>query len=169
MDRNQNLNTKMGKIYHFSKVSGVANRIVLCEMINNDMLKGKVESRMVVKVPSLGMSVIGGKAQKRKELMYINMKNLDYSTETTADEYIQQIAISYINIDNNYDHFACYPVMLAPKYPLKYIEEHGLRHIDIYLRSAINSSDVSFPPLTLNFNHDLDQYLQLDSSGCHAY
>jgi hypothetical protein len=52
----------MGKVYHFSKVSGVANRIVLCEIINNDMLKGKIENRMVVKVPNLGMSVIGGKA-----------------------------------------------------------------------------------------------------------
>ena len=86
---NQKLNTKMGKVYHFSKVSGVANRIVLCEMINSDMLKAKVESRMVVKVPNLGMSIIGGKAQKRKELMYVNLRNLDYSTETTADEYVQ--------------------------------------------------------------------------------
>jgi hypothetical protein len=85
--------------------------------------------------------------------MYINLRNLDYSTETTADEYTQQIAISYINIDNNYDHFACYPVMLAPKYPLKYIESHGLRHIDVFLKSAINKSDVRLNFIRGHFKH----------------
>ena len=148
LDKNRNnlgfqmQNQTQGKIYHFSKVSGVANKIVICEMINDDLLKGKVESRMVLIIPNLGVSVIGGQAQRRKELMYINVHNLDYSAETTADEYTQEIAISSLNIDNNYDHFACYPVMLAPKYPLNYINQKGLRHIDVYLKSAINSSDV---------------------------
>lgn len=122
---------------------------------------------MQVRIPNLGLSVIGGRAQKRKELIYVNLHEVSYSTETTKDEYIQQVAITYINIDNNYDHFAFYPVMLAPKFPLKYITENKLRHIDVYLRSALNNSDVRM--LAFVGPNLLDYHLQFDIGGCDAY
>lgn len=75
-------------------------------------------------------------------MLYMKMKDFDFSQETTNDETRQQIALRYLNIDNNTDIDACFPVLFTPRYPINYIESNGLRHLDIYIKSAISEHQV---------------------------
>lgn len=132
------------KIYHFSKVSGIGNELIISDVITDELFQAKINSRINFRCPNLGVSVLGGKNEKRREMLYLKMKDFDFMQETTKDETRQQIALRYLNIDNNSDVNACFPVVFTPKNPLNYIERNGLRHLDIYVKSAISEHQVIF-------------------------
>lgn len=140
-DVRSNLHSR--KIYHFSKVSGISNKLIISDVINDELFQSKINSRMLFRCPNLGVSVLGGKKEKRKEILYLKMKDFDFSQETTNDETRQQIALRYLNIDNNAEIDACYPVLFTPKMPIDYIENNKLRHLDIYIKSANSDHQVS--------------------------
>ena len=151
------------KVFHFSKISGVSNKIVITDHINNELFDPNNISKTLLLFPDLGVSVINGVGEKRKELLYVHLKDLEYASRVSKDETVTEVGVGYLNIDNNSDTIPCYPVFMTPKMPLYMIENNNLKHIQLYVNQANSSSkNVSFLALILLFLAENDNFSLLN-------
>ena len=107
------------------------------------MMEPKTKDRLVVKIPKIGISLIDGLASNRRELMYITMCGFEFFRKVTTDEDVSQVRLSYLNIDNTYDHSPLYPVILTPSLNLKHLEESKESQFDAYSTKAVDDSNIT--------------------------
>lgn len=84
-----------------------------------------------IEIPNIGVSIIGGSYDKRKELLYINFNKIVLKENYKQLTISRSITIKYISIENmSHDH-PIYPVMLAPRYSKKVMDEKAAQMLDM--------------------------------------
>lgn len=130
-------------IYHSWKVKGISKHLIISDLIDENMLAPKPVDTKVVRLPKLGISLIDGIREDRKELMYITMKDLQYLNQVNTDENITQYRVRYLNIDNSLDEKPLYPVIFTPAYNLGNLETQNLYWLDVVITKAVDDSNIT--------------------------
>jgi vacuolar protein sorting-associated protein 13A/C len=85
-------------------------------------------------VPYLGLSIVGGKRENRRELLFISLTEMKASIQFYDKISKIKLQIAYFNIDNNHEFISYYPMVFSPKYSYENLKRHGLNHIDVFIK-----------------------------------
>jgi len=138
-----NFEIKDQDIYVMNKISGVSNLLTISDYLHEDFITNKTENTMMVDIPKMGISIMKGKAESRRELLYVFLRGISYVSETKESEIIQTVKMKYLNIDYNSDQNVCYPVMVTPSINKNFLESEDMNHVELVINQARNDSGVS--------------------------
>lgn len=126
-------NTLGTRFYHNTERSG-GSMIFKFSYIFDQKEKRKLLRQITLNVPYLGLSLIGGKRENRRELLFLSLTEMRAQVEFYDKIMKTRLQITYFNIDNNSEFVSYYPMLFSPKYSFENMKRHGLHHIDIYVK-----------------------------------
>jgi vacuolar protein sorting-associated protein 13A/C len=121
------------RFYHNRERSG-GTMVFKFSFIFDQKEKMKQLRKTTINVPYLGLSIIGGKRENRRELLFMSITEMKVTLEAFDKISKTRLKIGYFNIDNNHEYISYYPMVLSPKYSYESMKRHGLNHIDVYIK-----------------------------------
>lgn len=99
-----------------------------------------IKSETTLNIPFLGLSLIGGLRENRRELLFVSFTDMQVKAETYEKTKKFKIRIRYFNIDNNSEYLSYYPIFFSPKFSLENLRSRGDNHFDLYV-AILNKTD----------------------------
>lgn len=122
------------RFYHNRELSG-GSMIFKFSYIFDQQEQTRQLRTTTLNIPYLGFSIVGGKRENRRELLFMSLTEMRVRLEY-YDKFIKtEVKITYFNIDNNSEFICYYPMLFSPKYSYESMKRHGLHHIDLFVKS----------------------------------
>lgn len=129
------------RIYHQAEMIGGS---LLCTFSFFPKTFGdrNIKSEINLNVPFLGLSMIGGQRENRRELLFASFTDLQVKAEFYEKMKKFKVQIRYFNIDNNSEYLSYYPIFFSPKFSYENLVSRGYHHIDFYA-AILNKADAN--------------------------
>lgn len=98
-----------------------------------------IYSQLNINIPTIGFSIIEHNLDKAAEIMYISISGISILTQMTKRQIKADILIENMQIDNQYDLNAVFPVLVCPS-----LLEKLLFHMKIILYLDPNKNCIHF-------------------------
>lgn len=136
------------RIYHKAEMSGASLEFTfssILEEIDNSRLIKQIE----LNIPYLGLSIIGGNRENRRELLYISMSELIIKANYFEKFTKIYMRLRYFNIDNNSEFVSHYPIFLSPEYSFEMMRKFDKQHVDLYVKMLNKPKDGQLENITV--------------------
>lgn len=128
------------RIYHQSEMVGGTMMCTFTHFPRKIQDNYSPNTKIHLEIPYLGLSVIGGLREGRRELLFLSISDLKVDAEFFEKKKKLRAKIRYFNIDNNSEFLSFYPIFFSPKISYENMIANDLNHIDLYV-SLRNKSD----------------------------
>lgn len=158
------------RIYHDSEFSGVSQNLTFAYILDKKADQ-TLNSSMTVSIPFLGLSIVGGRKQSRRELMFLSFSGVEVLKKNYNKHSITKLKVRYMSIDNNSEYIATYPIMFGPRFTKDDMIRQDWHHIDLYMKQMNNLDKNSPENLSVINKLDLkltDAVLKIEESFIHT-
>ena len=158
------------RIYHDSEFAGVSQNLTFAYILDKKADQ-TLNSSMEVNVPFLGLSIVGGRKQNRRELMFLSLTGVEMKKKNYNRHSVTKFKLRYLNIDNNSEYLASYPILFGPRFTKDDMIRNDWHHVDLYMKQ-MNNLDKNTPEgLSVINKLDLkltDAVLKIEESFIHT-
>ena len=92
-----------------------------------------------VNISKLGVSLVGPGIEKRQELLYFRMEEVDLFGQKDPQALTGQAQIRYLNLDNNLSQQVLFPVMVTTQDPLKVLKTQGRYAMNFFFKLRLDA------------------------------